>query len=73
MIDRKTRGWTKFCHTRSSYVDEGRIILSEEFGRDYGVYFSILSAVASGKTSFAEIQNVIGAEIRHAWTSGNST
>lgn len=47
----------------SSYVDEGRVILSDEFGREYGTYFSILSAIASGKTSFSEIRNVVGAEI----------
>ena len=47
----------------SSYVDEGRVILSDEFGREYGTYFSILSAIASGNTSFAEIRNIVGAEI----------
>lgn len=47
----------------SAYVDEGRVILSDEFGREYGTYFSILSAIASGSTSFAEIRNIVGAEI----------
>lgn len=47
----------------SSYVDEGRVALGEEFGKDCGVYFSILSAIASGRTSYAEIRNVIGAEV----------
>ena len=47
----------------SSYVDEGRIILNEEFGKDHGVYFSILSAIAAGRTSFAEISNLIGSDI----------
>lgn len=47
----------------SSYVNEGKAILSEEFGKDYGVYFSILSAIAAGKTSYAEIRNEIGAEV----------
>ena len=47
----------------SAYVDEGRVILGQEFGRESGVYFSILSAIASGRTSYAEIRNVIGAEI----------
>lgn len=51
------------CSLSSSYIDEGRIILSEEFGKEYGTYFSILSAIAGGKTAFAEIKNIIGAEI----------
>jgi len=40
----------------SSYVDEGRVALGEEFGKDCGVYFSILSAIAAGRTSYAEIK-----------------
>ena len=51
------------CSPSSSYIDEGRVILSDEFGKEYGTYFSILSAIAAGKTSFAEIRNIIGAEI----------
>jgi len=47
----------------SSYIDEGRVILSEEFGKEYGVYFSILSAISAGRTSFAEIRNIVGADI----------
>ena len=35
----------------------------EEFGKDYGIYFSILSAIARGKTSRSEIENVVGKEI----------
>lgn len=47
----------------SSYINEGKAILSEEFGKDYGIYFSILSAIAAGKTSYAEIRNEIGTEV----------
>lgn len=47
----------------SSYIDEGRVILSEEFGKEYGVYFSILSAISAGRTSFAEIRNIVGTDI----------
>ena len=39
------------------------MILSDEFGKEYGIYFSILSAIASGRTSFAEIRNIVGSEI----------
>lgn len=47
----------------SIFLSEGKAILIEEFGRDYGIYFSILSAIARGKTSRSEIENVIGKEI----------
>ena len=57
----------------SSYIDEGRVILSDEFGKEYGVYFSILSAIASGRTSFAEIRNIVGAEIGGHLTKLEST
>ena len=33
----------------SIFLGEGKAILIEEFGKDYGVYFSILSAIARGK------------------------
>lgn len=47
----------------TSFIDEGKMILVEEFGKDYGTYFAILAAIASGKTTFAEIKNVLGMEI----------
>lgn len=46
----------------SYFIDEGKEVLSDEFGKDYGNYFSILSAVASGHNdrgaikSFADIE-----------------
>lgn len=47
----------------SVFIGEGKAILIEEFGRDYGVYFSILSAIARGRTSRSEIEQVVGKEI----------
>lgn len=47
----------------SIFLGEGKSVLIEEFGKDYGVYFSILSAIARGKTSRSEIENVVGREI----------
>ena len=44
----------------SVFVDEGKASLVEEFGRDYGVYFSILSAVANGRTGRGEIEAAVG-------------
>ena len=47
----------------SIFLGEGKAILIEEFGKDYGVYFSILSAIARGKNSRSEIERVVGREI----------
>ncbi len=47
----------------SSYLSEGRAILAEEFGPDYGIYFTILSAIASGATTTAELKNLIGVDV----------
>jgi len=44
----------------SPFIDEGRNLLITEFGRDYGTYFSILLAIAKGRTSQAEITADLG-------------
>ena len=44
----------------SPFVGEGRAGLVEEFGRDYGTYFSIISAIACGRTHRAEIETATG-------------
>lgn len=44
----------------SPFIDEGRNLLITEFGRDYGIYFSILQAISEGKTTQAEISAVLG-------------
>jgi AAA+ ATPase superfamily predicted ATPase len=44
----------------SPSVGEGRAGLVEEFGRDYGTYFSILTAIACGKTLRSEIESATG-------------
>ena len=43
----------------SFFLEEGRNVLIEEFGKDYGNYFSILSLIASGKTSRVEIESIM--------------
>lgn len=43
----------------SIFVNEGRSILVEEFGKDYDIYFSILSAIAAGKTRRSAIESII--------------
>lgn len=47
----------------SPFIDEGELILLNEFGKDYGRYFSILSAIASGHTQRSRIENAIGEEV----------
>ena len=47
----------------SYFLNEGWAVLVEEFGKDYGTYFSVLSAIARGKTSRAEIMNEIGGDV----------
>ena len=47
----------------SPYLDEGTSILVQEFGKDYGTYFSVMSAIASGNTEYSQIKNAVGEEI----------
>ena len=47
----------------SVFLSEGKNLLIEEFGKDYGVYFSILTAIASGHSQRSQIENIIGKEI----------
>lgn len=52
------------CALRQSspILDEGKVVLIQEFGKDYGTYFSILAAVACGRTSYGELKNELGVE-----------
>lgn len=47
----------------SVFLGEGKAILIEEFGKDYGIYFSILSAIARGRNTRAAIEQSIGREV----------
>lgn len=44
----------------SLFVNEGRTLLIEEFGKDYGMYFSVLSCIASGINTQGTIENALG-------------
>jgi hypothetical protein len=59
----KTTMLDQIIKADSIFLGEGKAILIEEFGKDYGIYFSILSAIARGKTSRSGIENVVGKEI----------
>lgn len=47
----------------SAFLNEGRLCLGDEFGRDYGTYFSILSAIARGRTTRPQIENDLGSDV----------
>lgn len=49
-----------FCSEDAYLIREGKNILIEEFGKSYENYFSILSAISSGKTSRNEISQFTG-------------
>ncbi|WP_440682512.1 ATP-binding protein [Cysteiniphilum halobium] len=51
-----------FSHS-SLFINEGRDVLIEEFGKEYTTYFSILSLIASSKTSRSEIESILGKSI----------
>ncbi len=43
----------------SFWLDEGKNLLIEEFGKEYITYFSILSLMASAKTSRSDIESIL--------------
>jgi AAA+ ATPase superfamily predicted ATPase len=47
----------------SSFLDEGRDVLIDEFGKDYGNYFSILSLIASSKTDRGQIEDILKMDV----------
>lgn len=44
----------------SSFTDEGKNLLVEEFGKNYATYFSILSAISGGINTQPEIEAALG-------------
>jgi AAA+ ATPase superfamily predicted ATPase len=44
----------------SPFIDEGKNLLIEEFGKNYGTYFSILSAVSGGINTQPDIMVALG-------------
>lgn len=43
----------------SLFLEEGKNRLIEEFGKEYGTYFSILSLIADSKTSRSQIESIL--------------
>jgi len=48
-----------YFNENSPFIDEGKIILIEEFGKEYGTYFSILELMSEGRTSRTEIESIL--------------
>ncbi|MGD0466144.1 MAG: ATP-binding protein [Gammaproteobacteria bacterium] len=47
----------------SIFLNEGKNLLIEEFGRDYLTYFTILELISRGKTARAEIESLLSKDI----------
>jgi AAA+ ATPase superfamily predicted ATPase len=47
----------------SPFIEEGRTILIEDFGKEYGTYFSILELLSDGRTSRSEIESILEKDI----------
>ena len=52
-----------FCEEDAHLQEEGKNVLIEEFGKHYDKYFSILTAISTGKTTKNEIYNYTGINI----------
>ena len=47
----------------SFFLEEGKVLLGDEFGKEYSTYFSILSAISRGVTTRNEIEQVVGRQV----------
>lgn len=47
------------CRQDSYFLTEGKDLLNQEFGGEFGTYFSILQVIAAGKTKRSEIDSVM--------------
>lgn len=58
----------KVVSKNSFYLTEGKTMLIEEFGRDFGRYFDILRLMSEGHSSRSEIENILHAELSGYFT-----
>ncbi|MDR0560404.1 MAG: ATP-binding protein [Prevotellaceae bacterium] len=49
----------KVLREGSFFIDEGRAVLIDEFGSDYGNYYSVMSLIASSKTERSEMESIM--------------
>ncbi len=63
LVDRKKyteRKMLEMFFERDSYfLPEGKNMLVDEFGKDYGIYFSILTLVAQGRNTRSELESAL--------------
>ena len=59
----KTLMMEKFVCKNSYFINEGKNMLIEEFGRDYTRYFEILQLIASGDTTRSELESIMKTEL----------
>ena len=48
-----------FFERDSYFLSEGKNMLVDEFGKDYGIYFSILTLLSQGKNTRSELENAL--------------
>lgn len=67
LVDRKcytcAQMFAEVLSSDSIFIGEGKTLLIEEMGKDYAIYFSVLEAIASGKTTRNEIEQAVGKEV----------
>lgn len=59
----KTLMMEKFVCKNSYFINEGKNMLIEEFGRDYTRYFEILQLIAFGHTTRSELESIMKTEL----------
>lgn len=48
-----------FFERDSYFLQEGKNMIVDEFGKDYGIYFSILTLIAQGRNTRSEIESIL--------------
>ena len=48
-----------FFERDSFFLPEGKNMLVDEFGKDYGIYFSILTLIAQGRNTRSDLENAL--------------
>lgn len=48
-----------FFERDSYFLSEGKNMLVDEFGKDYGIYFSILTLISQGRNTRSELENAL--------------
>lgn len=59
----KTDMLGEILRENSFFLEEGKNVLIEEFGKDYAIYFSILSLIASAKTSRSQVESILQRDV----------